>query len=298
MTKLPSREQLIRRGVRYYNTSMAIKSIKKMFSGKKNLGKEIWIDAVSGPTRTLWYGWENTEPTPVYFDLHGGGFMLGCADDDEPMNLEIEKQIGCKIVSIDYAKAPRFPFPFAVNQIYAVIDYLYEHSHEYGIDPGKMAIGGHSAGGNLSAVICLKAIEKRKIKFVCQILDYPPLDLATSALNKPQPRGSVPPKLAMMFDACYVDPALAREPYVSPVFTSPERLSGLPPALIILAGKDSLHDEGLKYCGLLGEACVVTECLEYPDSPHGFTYGQSADALDARRKMAAFLKKHLYEKGT
>ena len=70
--------------------------------------------------------------------------------------------------------------------------------------------------------------------------------------------------------------------------------SGLPPALFILPGRDSLHDEGIKYRGMLKAAGVITECHEYPDAAHGFTYNPSKDTADALEKMTAFLKRHLY----
>jgi len=129
---------------------------------------------------------------------------------------------------------------------------------------------------------------------MCQILDYPPLDLATTALDKPQPKGAISPKMALMFDACYVDPSQAKDPFVSPVYATQEALEGLPPALFILAGRDSLHDEGLKYCNMLKTAGVVTECHDYPNVPHGFTYKPSIAAIDAWAIMAAFMKKYLY----
>ncbi len=132
---------------------------------------------------------------------------------------------------------------------------------------------------------------------MCQILDYPPLDLATSPLEKPRPKGAIPPQMAWMFDACYVDPTQARDIYVSPVYATREDLEGLPPALIIVAGRDSLRDEGLRYCELLKAAGVVTECYEYPDAPPGFTYNRSRDAKDAWDKMVAFLRKYLVEAG-
>ena len=254
---------------------------------------EILINTEFGKVRTLWYGFENTEKAPIYFDLHGGGFILGGADMDEEMNLELNKQVGCKIISIEYAKAPEFPYPAAVNQVYAVVKHVFENAEKYAIDNKRMAIGGHSAGGNLSTVTCMKATKEGEFQFVCQILDYPPLDLATSPLDKPQPKGAISPKMALMFDACYVDPTQAKDPYVSPVYATQEDLQGLPPALFILAGRDSLHDEGLKYCGMLKTARVVTECYEYANALHGFTYKPSIDAIDAWAKMAAFLRKYL-----
>ena len=293
MAKKPTREQYIQRGRLIRNLSAIIPKIQKLGSKTSSARAEVFIDTGFGKVRTLWYGLEKTEKAPVYFDLHGGGFLFGTADMDERMNLELHEQAGCKVISIEYAKAPDFPYPVAVNQVYAVVKHVFENADKYGIDNHKMAIGGHSAGGNLSAVTCMKAGKEGEFQFVGQILDYPPLDLATSPLDKPQPKGAISPQMAMMFNACYVDPAQAKDPYASPVYATPADLQGLPPALFILAGRDSLHDEGVKYCDMLKAAGIVTECHEYPDAPHGFTYKASPDAMDAWSRMAAFLKEYL-----
>jgi acetyl esterase len=293
MTKLPTREQYIKRGKLFRKFMVVFLKLQNIGTKNKAMKDEVFIETEFGKVRTLWYGFTNTETSPIYFDLHGGGFILGSADMDEDMNLELTKQAGCKIISIDYAKAPEFPYPVAVNQVYAVIMHVFENADKHAIDNKRMAVGGHSAGGNLSAVTCMKAKKEGKFQFACQILDYPPLDLATSPMDKPQPKGAISPQMAMMFDACYVDPTQAKDPYVSPVYATQEDLQGLPPAMFIVAGKDSLHDEGLKYYEMLKTAGVVTECHDYPNAPHGFTYKPSPDAIDARGKMAVFLKEYL-----
>ncbi|MCL6591792.1 MAG: alpha/beta hydrolase [Firmicutes bacterium] len=293
MPKLLTRGQYIKKAKM---RRIIMKLISKAFLKPKSRlsGKEIFIDTEFGKVRALGYGFENPEKAPLFFDLHGGGFVFGNAEMDETMNIEFNRQIGCKIISIDYAKAPENPYPAAVNQIYAVVRHFYENAEKYRIDPRRMAIGGHSAGANLSTVTCLKAKKEGRFQFACQLLDYPPLDLATSPLDKPQPDGCIPPEMAMMFDACYISPSQAKDLYVSPVYAAKEDLEGLPPALLILAGKDSLHDEGLKYYGMLKAAGVAAELCEYPMAFHGFTYKPSADTTDALVKMAAFLKKYLY----
>lgn len=292
MVKPLTREQYAKRA-KILRKLMGI-YLKLQSLGYRNpLREEKFIETEFGRVRTLWYGFQGTEMAPVYFDLHGGGFVLGSADMDERMNSELHRQVGCKIISIDYAKAPEFPYPVAVNQVYAVVEHVFKNAETFGINRDRMAIGGHSAGGNLSTVTCIRAKKEGKFQFVCQILDYPPLDLATSPLEKPRPKGAIPPRIALMFDACYVDPTQVRDIYVSPVYATREDLEGLPPALIIVAGRDSLRDEGLKYCEMLRAAGVVTECYEYPNAPHGFTYRPSREAIDALGKMAAFLRKYL-----
>lgn len=294
MAKLLTREQNIKKAKRLRKLGMIVSRLQSLFRSPKSKSsrQERFIDTEFGKVRTLGYGFENTEKAPVLFDLHGGGFVLGTADMDEAINIAFSRDVGCKVISINYAKAPDFAYPAAVNQIYAVVNHVYEHAEKYAIDPTRMAIGGHSAGGNLSTVTCMKAKKEGKFQFVCQVLDYPPLDLATSPLDKPQPKGCIPPKMASMFDACYIDPTQAKDPYVSPVYATQDDLEGLPPALLILAGMDSLHDEGVKYCEMLKAAGVATECYEYPHARHGFTLSPSTDTTDALEKMVAFLRKY------
>ena len=262
-------------------------------SKEKSYREEIILDSEFGKARTLWYGFENKDKAPVFFDLHGGGFILGSADMDDTMCREFNKQAGCKVISIEYCKAPDYPYPAAVNQVYGIIKKIVEEAEKYAIDVNKVGIGGHSAGGNLSTVACMMAKKEGNFRFACQVLDYPPLDLATKTTEKPRPSGSVPPWMATVFNTCYVDPARAKEPYASPVYASPQDLIGMPPALFIVAGRDSLHDEGVKYCAMLEAAGVITECHDYPNAGHGFTLNSSLDTTDAIAKMSAFLKKYL-----
>jgi Esterase/lipase len=262
-------------------------------SAHKSRAKEVMIPTEFGEVRTLWYGFDQPEKQALLFDLHGGGFVFGSADLDEAMCLQFQHEAGCKVISIDYAKAPKFPYPTAVNQVYAVAKQVWQNTERFGVDADRMAIGGHSAGANLSAVACIKARQEGLFQFSAQILDYPPLDLATAPEQKPQPKGAIPASMARMFNDCYLTPAQATEIYASPVYATASQLQGLPPALFILAGGDSLHDEGLRYCEMLKAAGVTTECFEYPNSVHGFTYQPSADTTDALQKMTAFLKKYL-----
>jgi len=293
MAQSPSRERSLQKAKQLRSLQTIIDDLGAFIPRpSRKLRKEILLPTEFGKVRTLWYGFDTPEAAPVFFDLHGGGFVLGSAEMDEAMCLEFKRKGGCKVISIDYAKAPEFPYPAAVNEAYAAAKHVWKNAAHYGIDPDKMAIGGHSAGANLSTVACMKAKEEGLFHFVAQILDYPPLDLATDPREKPQPKGAIPPEMARMFNECYVLPAQARHPYASPVYATRENLQGLPPALFILAGGDSLHDEGLRYCEMLKAAGVATECHEYPKAGHGFTYKRSADSTDALEKMSAFLRKY------
>ena len=286
-----SREKKIKRIMRLKKMH-AIKNKRKK---PKSEGKNVTIKTSAGDVHSLWYGFENPEVKPLFIGLHGGGFVMGNPIMDEQMNLSFMDAADCKVISVDYPKAPENPYPAAIEQLDALVAHLSEGASIYRIDPTRIAIGGHSAGGNLSAVMCLKANTHKKYSFVCQVLDYPPLDLATSPYDKPNPKGAIPPKIAEMFDTCYFEPGQGRDKYISPVYAEPDDISGLPPAMFVLAGRDSLHDEGLRYYEMLKNAGVECELHDYPDSEHGFTLKDNADAYDAIEKMGEFLKKHLQE---
>lgn len=271
-----------------------VKAMKQMKKSKKNVPdsdvKELVINTAAGNVRVLCFGFEKKEKEPVLFDLHGGGFVMHTADVDANICRYFRDNCHCKVVSIDYAKAPEHPYPQAANEVYEVVRHFAECAEKYGIDKARMCIGGHSAGGNLTAVTCLRSLKEKAFSFRGQILDYPPLDLSINPYDKPYPKGAIPPKIAAAFDACYLPDSSYEEcPYVSPVYSKREDMIGLPAALVIAAGHDSLHDEAVRYYKLLCEAEVSAQLLEYPNSAHAFTMKDSPDTTDALQKMAQFL---------
>lgn len=292
MADLPGREELIRQGKRLRAASSFVPKLQRWLRmGARCKGEELYLDTSVGRMRALWYPVEGAGPAPLYIDLHGGGFLLGSPEMDEKMNLALRESAGCAIVSLDYPKGPDAPYPAAVNGVHAAAAFLHRNADRFRIDRQRMAIGGYSAGGNLATVACMLAAKDGPHRFACQILAYPPLDLASDPDVKPQPTGAIPPSMARIFNACYVDPARAREPSASPVFAPLADLRSQPPALVLLAGRDSLRDEGLRYGRMLESAGVAVELHEYPDAAHGFSLGRSADAVDALGKMTDFLRR-------
>ena len=259
------------------------------------VGVSKFIDTSHGKVRVLEYGFESAETSPLFIDMHGGGFVLGSADMDEPMCVYFREQTGAKIISIDYPKAPTYQYPAAVETVYDVIKHYASNAGRYNINPENIGIGGHSAGANLATVMCIKAKEKSDFSLKYQIMDYPVCDMTIGAYNRPRPKGALSPKMVDMFGACYYDNdvAIARSPYISPVFATKEQLSALPPALLILAGRDSLHDEGARYLELLRDAGVSVEVHDFAKSIHGFTYYGKLDAKKGWVLMADFIRKHL-----
>ena len=283
-----TREKLIKKGKKLKRKVEILSKLKP----SKITGTERLVDTSHGKIRVLEYGFDSPEISPLFVDLHGGGFILLSADFDEPMNLMFREKTNVKIISIDYPKAPESPYPIAIEAIYEVVQHYVDNAAKYGIDAGSIGIGGHSAGGNFAAVLSIRANERNDFKFHYQVLDFPSLDLAKGAENKNYPKGSIPPKMAAIFSACYIDRKDASSPYASPVLATKEQLTGLPPVLLILAGGDSLHDEGLVYAKLLREAGVSVELHDFPDSAHGFTYKKNPEAQKAQKLMTDFINRH------
>lgn len=230
---------------------------------------------------------------PVFINLHGGGFIMGQPEMDDPWCAFIAERTGCVVVNVDYVLAPEYKFPAPVHQCYEIATWIHEHAKELNIDPERMAIGGHSAGGNLSAAVCILNRERGDaLPIRYQILDYPPLDLATDPGDKPDFAEAIPADMARTFNAMYIDNAEdARDRLASPVWASDEALQGLPPALVITAGKDSLAAEAAKYAQRLEAAGVPVVYRDYPGEAHGFTHnGTAENSLEAWELMADHLK--------
>ncbi|MDP3176507.1 MAG: alpha/beta hydrolase [Spirochaetaceae bacterium] len=238
---------------------------------------ERWIETDRGETRAILtrpLGWK--EPLPVFINLHGGGFVAGKADVDDLVCQKISQEVGCLVVNVDYKLAPEYPFPQAIEEIYSLAKLIHDRPQDFGADPERVAIGGHSAGGNFAAAVCILAKRRGGPSFVLQILDYPPLDIATDPFaktNVPDMKKVIPPGMAKTFNAAYLEkPENARDPLVSPVFASLDELRGLPAALIATAECDSLRDEGEKYAKMLGEAGVEVLYRNFAGCKHGFSH--------------------------
>jgi acetyl esterase len=221
---------------------VAQKAVRKP---KKPHGKELFLVTDAGRVRVLGYNLDGPETLPLFVDMHGGGFILGHAEMDDPFMPGVAEKAGVKILSVDYSLAPQHPFPRALDECYGVVKYAREHPEEFGIDPGNIAVGGHSAGGNLSAGICLLDAERRELGLKALILDYPPLDLYTDPYLKPRPKKAIPPWLARVFDAAYCgNREAAKNPLISPCYASGDQVKSFPPTLVITRAIRELRKPG------------------------------------------------------
>lgn len=260
------------------------------------LGEEIFIPTRDGKTRCLIYKAKNNNSmVPVFFDVHGGGFVTGLPEDDDKFCDLVRNELGITVISIDYRLAPEYKCPTDKNDVYDVVNYVSSHNDEFGINPSNMSIGGHSAGANISTVVCMMAKEAKKFSFKCQILDYPPIDLATPATEKFYTEGAIPPGIAAMFDMCYRIEEYAKNPYCSPVYATNEELKDLPPAILITCEIDSLRDEAEDYAQKLIKAGVETNAKRFYGVRHGFTIGdfELPESKEAHKMMIDGLRKYL-----
>ena len=163
---------------------MSLETLPMLRAGMEHYAKmfpaadqDIKIPTRHGEVRCLIYKAKTETAAPVFFDVHGGGFILGNPEMDEPICRRISNELNITVISIDYTLSPEAKYPRAHEEVYDVIEYVYSHSNEFNINPEKMALGGHSAGGNITASVSRRIKEAGKIKLCCQVLDYPALSL-------------------------------------------------------------------------------------------------------------------------
>jgi acetyl esterase len=261
------------------------------------LFEEKLIPTAWGPARALFY-WPqalSSEPLPVYLNLHGGGFVAGVPEHDDSYCRRLAHNLGCLVVNLDYVLAPEFPFPAGLRQSFAVLEWLAEQAAALGIDPQRIAVGGHSAGGNLATGVANLAREHQRLRVVHQVIDYAAVDLAAdpelkrSTSDKPL----LGPGLMRFFNRCYLsDPAHARDPLASPLLATVEQLQGMPPATVITAEYDILLAEGQAYAQKLRQAGVAVTERMFTGCDHMFTHlGPDASAQQAWQLIEDSLRK-------
>lgn len=204
----------------------------------------------------------------VYY--HGGGWVLGSRASHDNTARFLADHARVRVLSVEYRLAPENPFPAAVDDALRAYEYATEHADELGAHPGRIAVGGDSAGGNLAAVVAQQAtLNERAPAF--QLLLYP----ATDASRRRRSRELFADGFFLTdeqtdwFLEHYAPQGVDRtDPKLSPMLA--EQLHGLPPAYITTAGFDPLRDEGEDYAKRLAEAGVSTALRRHSDLIHGF----------------------------
>ena len=272
--------------------------LAKGFGTPKTLaGKWMTLDTEVGPVKVLAYNLEDKRKLPLFVNIHGSGFTMGDATMDDPFMMNIARNANVKILSVDYSLSPEVQFPVAVNECYSVLKYAKEHPDEFGIDPDNIAVGGHSAGGNFTASICIRESGNNTLGVKCAILDYPPTDVYTDPYLKPRHKKSLPPpSMARIFDPAYCHNKEDRKnPLVSPYFATQEQLKNFPPTLVITAELDMLGPETEELKDRMIEAGVNVTFKRFDGAVHGFNLKlNDKDADESWRMMIDFLNKYLH----
>jgi acetyl esterase len=213
-------------------------------------------------------GLEN-RPLVVYF--HGGGWTIGDLDTCDGVCRFLALNTPAAVLSIDYRLAPEHPFPAAVEDAHAAYRWAAVDNSRLGVDPGRIAVAGDSAGGNLAAAISLLARDGGDPLPAMQALIYPVTDTVGGQASRDEfAKGFLLAKADMdWFERHYLQPGTDHaDPRVSVLRATD--LSGLPPAYVTTAGFDPLRDEGEAYAERLREAGVKVTLRRHPGLIHGF----------------------------
>lgn len=219
---------------------------------------------------------EEKEACPVIINFHGGGFVKGYRGRDTLFSRNLACHTGCVVMDVDYKTAPEQKYPYALEEGYDAVEYIFAHSQEFGIDGKRIILSGQSAGGNLVTGVALMASEKGAFPIRLVILSYPPLDLARDPGGK-RLADQDPERVetARLYNDWYIDENRRQEIYASPVYAPKEKLKGLPPFLIITAEKDPLGDEAEQFARQLLEAGVSVTAKRVAGAKHGFLVRRS-----------------------
>lgn len=215
---------------------------------------------------------------PAILHFHGGGHVIGQPEMNLPQLMHWAASLDCVVLSVDYRLAPETPFPGPMDDAYAALRWLHETAADQGIDTGRIAVSGSSAGGAMAACLCLMARDRGEFAIAFQHLEMP--RLADLLPDPPNPATGEFIWRAEDSEFCrgaYL--AGSTSPYASAANAGD--LSRLPPAYIMVGALDLFVDECLAYTARLIRAGVGTELIIYPGCYHGFTMAH--DAAIARR---------------
>jgi acetyl esterase len=223
-------------------------------------------------------------PAPVLVWFHGGGWVLGSVHTVHGPCAALASRSSCVVVSVDYRLAPEHPFPAALDDAWTVVEWLRENAEKIGGLPGALAIGGDSAGGNISAVIARRARDA-SVELGLQLLVYPvcDADLTTQSYTQCADGYWLTRDAMRWFWEQYLPDGDWFRPDASPLRAAD--LAGIAPAHVITAEYDVLRDEGEAYGRQLEAAGVPTTISRYEGMIHGFfrlpaVVPRSNDALD------------------
>ena len=264
-------------------------------------GEDIKIDGPAGPVPLRVYrptppagpppGPAPGFPPPAVVFFHGGGWVLGGLDSHDTLCRELARQAGAVLVAVDYRLAPEHPYPAGLDDCVAATRWVAAHAAGLGADGLRLAVAGDSAGASLAAGVSMLARDEAGPAVALQVLAYPAVDPAMDtgsyAENADDPflsRDEMQSYWSLYLSGAEPDrfaaPALAPD------------LAGLPPAYVLVAGRDVLRDEGIGYAERLAAAGVAAALRRRDDMVHGFLLCTAwlDEAREAVAELAAVLR--------
>lgn len=227
--------------------------------------------------------------------LHGGAYVMGDVHTEHPWAARVAESSGAVVISVGYRRAPEHRFPAALDDAYAVLTWVAEHAAELGVDPARIAVGGHSAGAGLAAGLTLLTRDRNGPPICFQLLNQPGLDdrMDTwSARTFTDTPWLYRDKLARSWQHFLGDTPAT--PYAAP--GRADDLSGLPPAYLATAEFDPLRDEQIAYALRLLQSGVSVELHQWPGTFHGSQAILSAEVSQRQiAELSAALRRALAE---
>ena len=205
----------------------------------------------------------------VYY--HGGGWVLGTIDEFDTVGRKLAERTSCAVVLVDYRLAPEHRYPTAVDDSYAALEWTAEHLDDIAGGDVPLIVAGDSAGGNLAAVMAVRARDRKGPTIDLQVLIYPVTDADFERPSYTDPANQLLltcDAMIWFWDHYLPDASRRTEPDASPLQTAD--LSGLPPAVVLTAEHDVLRDEGEAYAELLGSAGVPVDFKRHARQTHAF----------------------------
>ncbi|MCX2181957.1 alpha/beta hydrolase [Streptomyces sp. SKN60] len=255
------------------------KTVDEVQSGeisKPEIAEE-WVTVQGGPTGSVRAriirpaDAEGTLPVIVY--IHGAGWVFGNAHTHDRLVRELAVGARAAVVFPEYDLSPEARYPVAIEQNYAVAQWIVREGAANGLDATRIAVAGDSVGGNMSAALTLMAKERGDVPLVQQVLFYPVTDAAFDTPSYRQfAEGYFLRRDAMQWfwDQYTTDENQRAEITASPLRATTDQLRGLPPALVITGEADVLRDEGEAYANKLRQAGVPVTAVRYQGIIHDF----------------------------
>ena len=205
---------------------------------------------------------------PLVIWAHGGSWVRVTVDLQDPLYRLLANHSGCAILAVDYELSPESQFPQAIEEVYSVAVWAAEHAGELDCDPGRLAIGGESSGGNLAAAVAAVARDRQGVAFEHQFLLQPVLDAhfeSDSWQELGQDYALTPAQLEWAIEK-YAPGVDRADPLLSPLRALDH--AGLPPTTVVVGEYDPLRDEGIAYAEQLRRAGVPADVLDIPGLIH------------------------------